>query len=208
MKKKTYKLTILTSLVLFGLSSCSTIILGLYGMKNSKTVDEKTILRYSKKYNIPTANCYELDTTYLSFLFSLDSVRYEVQRKNHYQPLQALYYDKFEELKSFQVNCYAGGFPNLKWNRNGSFTTFPPKKQAHVDSIVSLNTQLKYLRPLSQTKLLSSDEYDFIVIIYWSRFMGRQSKRLIRYVQENTKLATGFKVKLIYVNTDDIFANQ
>ncbi len=37
--------------------------------------------------------------------------------------------------------------------------------------------------------------------------MGRQSKRLIHFVQENYKLAKDFNVKIIYVNTDNVFAS-
>mgnify|MGYP000858766587 FL=1 len=177
-------------------------------MKKTKTVDEKTITRYSQKYNIPTADSYELDTAYFSYLFSLDTVKYKSQIKNHYQPLQALYYDNLGYLKSFQVNCYAGGFPNLKWDRNEIMTSFPPRQQAPIDSIVSLETQMKYIKPLSQTSKLSVDNYDYIVIVYWNRFMGRQSKRLIHFVQENSKLEKEIKVKIIYANTDNIFAGQ
>jgi len=208
MKTRTYILTILAATVLLGLTSCSPIILGLYGMKNSKKVDEKVILRYSKKYNIPLVDGYELDTSYISFLSSLDTTLYKSQRENHYQPLQALYYDKTGQLQSFQINCYAGGFPNLHWDRNGIFTTFPPEQQAPIDSIMQFDTQLKFLRVLSQTKKFSADNYDYIVIVYWSRFMGRQSKRLIRFVQDNSKLTTDKKVKIIYANTDNIFARQ
>ena len=194
--------------VSFGLMSCTSILAGLYGMKKIKTVDEKTIVRYAKKYSIPTADSYELDTAYLSYLFSLDSTKYRSEIKNHYQPLQSLYYDNSGYLKSFQVNCYAGGFPNLNWNRNGIMTSFPPKQQAPVDSIVSLETQMKYLKPLSQTSKHINDNYDYIVIVYWNRFMGRHSKRLIRFVQDNSKLETERKVKIIYANTDNIFARQ
>jgi len=35
--------------------------------------------------------------------------------------------------------------------------------------------------------------------------MGRQSKRLIHFVQENSKLAKEYNVKIINVNTDNIF---
>jgi len=56
------------------------------------------------------------------------------------------------------------------------------------------------------TTSFSSDEKDDIVIVYWSRFMGRQSKRLIRFVQENSKIGTDQKVKIIYANTDNRFA--
>ena len=201
-------LILITLTFLLGLTSCSSIFTGLYGMKKTKTVDEKTIVRYTKIYNIPAVDSYELDTAYFSYLFLLDTTKYKTQIKNHYQPLQALYYDKSGRLTSFQVNCYAGGFPNLKWHRNEILTTFPPKQQAPIDSIVSLETQLKYLKLLSQTTKLINDSYDYIVIVYWNRFMGRQSKRLIRFVQDNSKLETGKKVKIIYANTDNIFAGQ
>ena len=37
--------------------------------------------------------------------------------------------------------------------------------------------------------------------------MGRQSKRLIHLVQENSLLAGDKKVKIIYANTDNIFGS-
>jgi len=142
----------------------------------------------------------------LTLLSSLDSTNFKGQIKNHYQPLQVLYYNKTGELKSFQINCYAGGFPNLDWNRDSLFTTFPPREQAPIDSIISIDLQLKYIHPLSQTIDFSNENYEYIVIVYWNRLMGRQSKRLIHFVQENRKLAKDYKVKIIYVNTDNIFA--
>jgi hypothetical protein len=200
----------LALIFIFGLTltSCSKVFLQLYGIKNIKQVDEKTILKYGKKYNIPKQDSYELDTTYLSYLFSLDTAKYKLQIKNHYQPLQALYYDKDGYLQSFQVNCYAGGFPNLRWDGNDGFTTFPPQEQAEIDSIVTLDQQKKYLQPLSQTQSLDIDSFSYIVIVYWNRYMGRQSRRLIKIVQENQRLATGRKVKIIYANSDNLFAPE
>ena len=208
MKTRPFILTIILLNCALGMTSCTTIFTGLYGMKKIKTIDEKTIVRYSKKYNIPIADSYEIDTSYFSFLFSLDTTQYKAQIKNHYQPLQALYFDKTGQLQSFQVNCYAGGFPNLNWDRNGIMTTFPPKQQAPLDGILSFEKQLTYLRPLSNIDNISADRYDYIVVVYWNRFMGRQSKRLIRFVQDNSKLAKEKKVKIIYANTDNIFTGQ
>ncbi len=94
----------ITIIYIISMSSCSSIITGLYGMKNYKVVDEKTIIKYSKKYNIPLADSYELDINYISYLKSLDTSIYKEQIKNHYQPFQALYYDNKGELKSFQIN--------------------------------------------------------------------------------------------------------
>lgn len=206
MNKRPIVYTFFTLIFVFGLTSCSTILSRLYGVRDIKTIDEKTIVHYSKKYNIPLDDNYELDTSYFSFLKSIDTTQYKSQCKNHYQPLQSLYYDNRGNLRSFQISCYAGGFPNLLWNRDGILSVFPPLIQAPIDSIVSFETQLKYLRPLSQTKKFSADSCDFVVIVFWSRFMGRQSKRLIRFVQENLKLAGAKKVKIIYVNNDNFFA--
>jgi hypothetical protein len=133
-------------------------------------------------------------------------VKYKYHIKNYLQPLQALYYDKSGQLQSFQINCYAGGYPNLKWDRNEVMTTFPPKEQAPIDSILPLNIQLKYIQQLPDSKDISTEEYDYIVFVHWNRFMGRQSKRLIQAVKANAKLAENQKVKIIYVNTDAIFA--
>jgi hypothetical protein len=199
-------LRLIILMLVFGLTSCSSVISGLYGIKNPKKLDDQTIIRYSEKYHIPITDNYKLDTAYLTFLSSLDSITFKEQIKNHYQPLQVLYYHKTGQLESFQINCYAGGFPNLNWNRDGMFTTFPPGKQAPIDSIISLDLQLKYIHPLSRTISCSIENYEYIVIVYWSRFMGRQSKRLIHLVQENIKLAKEYKVKIFYVNTDNIFA--
>jgi hypothetical protein len=187
------------------LTSCSKMIFRLYGMKNIKEVDDKTILRYAKRYQIPLKNIYQLDTAYFSFLFSLDSAKYETQIKNHYQPLQALYYENNGYLQSFHTNCYTGGFPNLKWNREEIFDTFLPEPRAPVDSIVSLQKLLNYLIPLQETQDFSIDSFDYIVVIHWNRFMGRQSKRLIQLVQENVKLSGNKTVEILYVNNDNIF---
>jgi hypothetical protein len=208
MNRKLSIFIFLTLACLLGLTNCTAVLSGLYGLNKIKNVDENSIIQYSESYNIPNGDNYILDTSFLSFLFSHDTIKYKSQIKNHYQPLQALYYAKSEHLISFQVNCYAGGFPNLKWNRHKTMTTFPPKQQAPVDSIVSLETQLKYLKPLSNTENISIDSYDYIVIVYWSIFMGRQSKRFIRYIQDNCKLEPEMRVKIIYANIDNLFATE
>ena len=206
MKRHLTICTMIVSLMLsFGMTSCTSMLTGLYGVKEIKLVNEKIIAKNAKRFNIPMADNYELDTAYLTYLVSLDTSKYKLQIKNHYQPLQALYYDNAGYLKSFQVNCYAGGYPNLKWERDEIMTTFPPKQQAPVDSLVSLQTQLKFLKPLSTTAKFSIENYNYIVIVFWNRFMGRQSKRFVRFIQENSKLETTKKVKIIYVNNDNVF---
>lgn len=186
--------------------SCTSSLLKLYGMKKIKAVDGKDILQYSQEYGIPLDDSYELDIAYASFLLSHDKTLYKEEIKNHYQPLQALYYDREGKLKSFQINCNAGGSPNLAWDRDSILTTFPPREQTKIDSLLSLDTQLKFLRTLTKISKFNVADYDFIVIIYWNRFMDRQSKRLIHFIQTNAKLSKEKKVKIIYANNDNIFA--
>jgi hypothetical protein len=42
--------------------------------------------------------------------------------------------------------------------------------------------------------------------VYWNRFSGRQSKRLVRVVKDNVRLAKEKKVMVIYVNSDNFWA--
>ncbi|MBS1652294.1 MAG: hypothetical protein JSU07_09820 [Bacteroidetes bacterium] len=199
---------IFSFVLLCGLTSCSFIFTKIFGIKNIKAVNKKTIIHYSKKYHIPINDSYELDTSYFSFLQSIDTAKFKSEIKNHYQPLQALYYNKTETLISFHINCNAGGFPNLKWNRNGIMTSFPPKQQTKVDTIIPLKTQLKHLTPVFTSKKNLPDSVDYLVIVYWSRFMGRQSKKLIQQVQKNCQIEPIKKIKILYANNDNVFAKQ
>ncbi|NOX85885.1 MAG: hypothetical protein GXO86_07970 [Chlorobi bacterium] len=195
-------------LVLVGISACSPIIKSFYGIKKPQPLDDEQISKYAEKLKLPAADVYRIDTSYLTFILSLDTAKFKSERKNHYQPLQALYFDRSGNPISFHVNCYAGGFPNLKWNRNGNFDTFPPKTQAPLDSILSLERLLDFIRPLTASREFNFAQYDYVVVVFWNRFMKRQSKRLIRTVQENHRLDTIKSVKVIYINDDNLFAAE
>lgn len=207
--KKTIYLLFFVLTASLSLTGCKNVFLGLYGMRMPKEVNEKKILRSGKKYHIPKEDSYQLDTTaYNMFLHSLDTSKFKAQIKNHYQPLQALYYDRTGTLKSFQINCYAGGFPNLHWNRNQIFDTFLPKQQAPVDSILPLQEHLRFLIPLSLTSKKNPADTEYFAIVHWNRFMGRQTRRLIRCVQKNAKLSGDNQLKIIYVNNDNQFLDD
>ncbi|TNE55769.1 MAG: hypothetical protein EP338_03055 [Bacteroidetes bacterium] len=200
-------------------SSCSPM-MGIYGIHAPKEISEKKIYKYGSRLKIPHHEIYELDTSYYSYVLSLgirgqDSLSSEAwseeqkkrknQIKNHYQPLQALYFDKSGQLVSFQINCYAGGFPNLEWERDSIMTCFPPKIQAPLDTLISDAILLKYMVPLSKSMKVSIREHDYLVFVLWSKFMGRQNKRFIRSIQENYKIASEKNVKFVYINTDNFF---
>jgi hypothetical protein len=199
---------LLIVILVFLSSGCSPVVSWLYGIKDPERISTNEIQIYTRRYKIPAIDNYELDTGYWSYLFSLDTLIYKNEIKNHYQPLQVLYFDSTGEMISFHVNCYAQGFPNLKWNCNGVLDVFPPGRQATVDTLLNLRKQIGFLRLLPASANISTQIYRYTVFIYWNRFMGRQTKRLVRYVQANAALAKTDPVKIIYVNTDNIFAER
>ncbi len=183
-----------------------TIVQSIVGIKDAHKLTDSQIVKTSKSFKVDQNANYRLDTTYLSYILDLDKTKYKAQRKNHIQPLQALYFDSKGQLVKFYINCYAGGLPNLKWNRNGNLETFLPKDQAPLDTILTLTKQLSYLRPVcTSTKDLVTENQDYYVFVYWTKCAKRHSKRLIKSIKKNVSKATTEKVKLIYVNYDNIF---
>jgi len=187
-------------------SGCGFIFNGLYGIKNVKSVDDKIVLAYGKKFNIPQDKSYILDSSYASFIKKQDTSKYSVQMNNHLQPLQALYFDENSKLISYHINCYAGGFPNLNWNINQNMEVFPPLQQAPVDSLVSLALIQSCIHSVVGDKRIDSTKYSNTVVVFWTRFMGRQTKRFVETVQQNVNLSKGKPVNVIYINNDNFFS--
>ena len=185
--------------MLGSLSGCQAVFRGLYGMQAARPVEEAELQQLASRYGVPAAQLAVFDTSYRQFLAG--PLRPEV-RKNHYQPLQAAYYDRTGQLRVFYVNCYAGGFPNLTWNHAGSLNQFPPAPQAPLDSALALPTYLRYLRRPDGQPLPAPPAADYTVVV-WSQLMGRQSHRLIKAVQRNVVL-TEQPVRILFVNNDNV----
>lgn len=203
MKKKIVQILIII-FALFNTQSCTL----LFGVKRIKPLSENKVFKQSSKFNIPVEDNYSLDTSYMQWVHDA-AINNAKLRNDHLQPLQAIYYAKennFIAPISWQINCYAGGFPNLEWNRNGIMEVFPPKEQAPLDSLFSLNKHVEFFKPLAGVTAFNSIEYDYVIVVFWSRFMNRQSKKLIEVVQKNRKLANDKKVRILYINNDNFFA--
>lgn len=180
----------------------------LMGLKKLKPQTEEAISQLAKRYQIPPADCYVLDSSYHR-LISEVYAGMPTAAKDNLQPLQVIYYSKensFQYPVSWHINCYAGGFPNLKWNRDGRMEQFPPEQQAPLDSLLSLKKRMEFLRPVTGVVPFNSISYDHIVMVYWNRFMGHQSANLIRTAQQNAALAGNKRIKIIYVNNDNLFS--
>ncbi len=177
-----------------------------YGIKQPKPLSGQAILETAEKYRIPHGQIFVLDTAYKTFIRKI-SGQNKTLAKNHLQPLQLLYFNKSGELISYFINCNAGGFPNLKWNRNGMLDSFPPASQTTPDALFSFHDLLKFIKT-PDGKKPNPKEFShatYKTVVFWSVFMGRQSKRLIHQAEENYKLTNDKSAKLIFVNTDDLF---
>lgn len=173
-------------------------------MKKLSSVQTQEIKTYAAKFGIPPGALYELDTAkYWTFLMTIDTAKFAAARKNHIQPLQALYFDSTGKLICWYINCNAGGFPNLKWDRDSAFSRFPPKQQAPLDSFLTYDPLTGMINHIPDS--LNSPPISFAptrIVVFWNRWMGRQSERLIELVQKN---AAGQKASIIYVNDDNLF---
>lgn len=181
------------------------------GMKEYKALTNQELKEASNNLLIPAEESFYFDSLYYNYLDSLKR-EYPQIAKNHLQPLQVLYFNREKELVGFMVNCYAPGFPNLHWNRFGSFDSFPPSDTAHIiDSIFTFNSIVRFAKSIEddgQSSFLNTDFSDYYVVLIWTRFMGRQTKRLLREVKDNIKLAKGKSVTVFYINADNIFIHE
>lgn len=191
------------------LSSCSFVMEKMMGVRSARPLTEKEHQRFLKKLGAASDLTYSADSSYLFALKKLypDSAQHR-QMKNHYQPIQVLYFGH-SSLPSFSmINCYAGGFPKLNWNEGGRFDTFPPLIGSPVDTIFTLETLLKNIKPYNGTKVLKSgQEEPYTAVFYWCRWNFRESKRLHRLVKENLN-KSHLPWRILYVNTDQYIAGE
>ena len=179
------KYTIITFILL--LCSC------FYGLKTPKKLDNLAMQKLAKQLKIDSFLCFN-DTLYYNFWANVpDSQAY----KNHYQPLQIFYYEN-DNLISYHINCFAGGFPNLNWNKYNNLATFPPKNQAPIDTFLSLSTHLSFANINHQYKP------KYTVFIYWNYFMGRQTKVFLKKFRKNLSLNKQ-QIQVYFINNDNWF---
>ena len=168
----------------------------IYGLKKNVPLSQEEIKETANRFKI--INTYSIDSSYLLFLISITNHQLA---KNHFQPLQALYYNKAGKSIASFLNCYAGGFPNLKWNKNSNLNTFPPYPIGTEDSI-SLNTLLTGCKIQYRGNNLNND---YTIVIFWNKFMNRQTTVFQNSIRKNISLARNLSLNIIYINNDNLF---
>ena len=215
MTKKPLPIILLPLLLLLG--GCNDLIVKIYGFKTEyDPITPEQRGEALARFGLEGESWHELNTAFIGHI--IDTFYKQVQGKdsteqhqladavnNHLQMLQAMYFDRAGRLVSYHLNCYAEGFPNMNWNMNDAFSTFPPASVAPPDTLVPLPALLPHIRN-AQGRPLAFDPdkgSDYTVVVFWPGFCGRQSKRLIRTVRDNLALAPdSLRVEALFVNDD------
>lgn len=162
-----------------------------------------------QEFNLPKDKTFKLDKSYLRYLFTLDTSLLADQIKNHYQPIQAAYYDRSGKLVSFHINCYASeGDEDFNWNKANAFASFVPKSVAPLDDILFLNKHLLFIKTFANEAIDTTgfSAFDYTVIVHWNKKLHPAgARKLIKIVQDNAALIKDGTINIIYVNNDDLW---
>ena len=123
------------------------------------------------------------------------------------QPLQIKGFEEAGNMSLFLINCNMGGI-NIDWNKVGSFNTFPPQQNTikRPDTLLVLQNDIKFYRALKQNSMASQSDYTFVV--FWSRFMHRQSKKLVKQILDYQNKHSDKKINSFFVNVDNLYSRQ
>ena len=188
------------------LTSCSTILKDIYGVKELKEFNnqeyEKTLSRI-KTYNVEYYSFISDSANFRSLINLGDSILTE---KDLYQPIQILYFEN-NRIISFHANCYAKGtLRKLNWNYDNRFSIFPPKSAIPLknENKITFET-LKKIFP----QLKNIEEKRYSVVIYWTTMLENISKDAIETVFKNiVKFDEVNKTNVYLINTDKFFISM
>lgn len=199
-----YLISALLFLLLVCFTSCSKVLLNIYGFSNPKFVTNIEMINIA--YGIDSNHTYKQKKGFNLFLDTLEKQGFSIAQNYYFQPLKVFYYE-FDSLKSIHVNCYAGGFPNLKWNKYNLFETFPPISQFKPDTLLPLSKHLNFIEDMDGNQPFLKNDVQYTVIVYWNYYTGRQAKRFIEIVNNNLKLVNE-EINILYINNDNLFIDK
>jgi hypothetical protein len=106
------------------------------------------------------------------------------------------------------TDCNIGGFPILKWNRFKGMKSIPIKQGFFYTTPVFLfKNELDHISSQvgDESHFKSAQDPSYFYYILWSRVLFRNSKRMIKQVNKNLKIA---KSKNIPIEVKFIFSDS
>lgn len=187
------------------LSSCFTVI----GMRNEKEISVPRIQKLAKRFQVPINDLYRVKAVKYDSLITLKNITGK-DKDNIEQPNQIIVFDNKEQNLAYLINCNIGGFPYLKWNRFGGMDSLPIRQCKFYDlpvklSLAELNS---IIEPMNQSASSQIDnDVDYYYYIFWSRILFRNSKKMIKTVNQNLIQAkkNNINIKVFYIFSDTMF---
>lgn len=178
------KNTLSLVLILLLFSSCTRIIMVLYGVKNPDIESEKSIKKCALKYQLDTSNIVTVGTK--------DFIKQFVQAV----PDAAIFdaNGEYIEYRKTDTSCNAGLFdfiPELSTQNTYNKT-----------GVTTLQKELNKYRNLKGEPIAAPEKADFYVLIYWTVWSGRLNKDHVKIWEDLAKNNKKSTVKVIKVNVD------
>jgi hypothetical protein len=169
----------------------------MYGIKKYQKLPYKTVQKINTHWGI-------LNSSFI--LSQIDSSQMNKRKefisnsnlyKNLHQPNQIAFLNSKNDSISLIVNCDIGGFPNLKWKSllDQDHSILLSQFRYPIKAIDYLQTCLSY--EVSDSILQTTIKNPKTILVKYSFFMGRQSKRLIKYIKQSNQFSS---YSIIFVN--------
>lgn len=185
LKKIIYSVCFIT---LFLSAGCHKILSVAWGIRKPKVETEKSLTHYSNRIHFINSNIY--------ILTSEQKWKNEIAHNNSIPEIRVFNHDGYSVKYKEDHLCNA---PAFNFTENICDINNPL-----VDSSFTLKGEIKELKDLQgnplQEKLI--DNYDYIVCIYWARYIGRLNKDHVAVWEENLNKQTKCRIKVLKINLD------
>jgi len=200
--------TIFILIIAFAFVGCQSAMKGLMGIKDVKPLYTSDLPDLSIEFDISPDMFYLIDTTsFLQFLSSLPDT--SQLKHDFYQPLQVMAFDSTGRKYTHIVNCSIGGFKNLDWNKYGAFDSFPLScgKFYNSDTTVNLRRTFSFFYQQKGVGITNPDfsTADEIIVVFWVKFMKRQSQRLIDLINNYEEKFINKDIRVYYIALDNLY---
>lgn len=200
-------LTLLTCCISLIFCSCGKIMMGVYGVHNYDSYTIQQVDKAARKYGVRPKDAFIIDSLYYQHFGFAKKADVKGRVKDLFQPLQLRVYDVNGKLLAQYANCNVPpGLFNLNWKVYLDTLPPNPKYSSANDTInkITLQTEFGYARPMYDGTRIASPTSKYYVVIYWSRFMGRQSRHFIKQVHKRFA-PYQTHINYIYINTEPLY---
>lgn len=179
----------------------------MYGVHNYDGYTLQQVDKAARKYGVKPKDAFIMDSLYYQRFGFAKKASIQGKVKDLFQPLQLRVYDTNGKLLAQYANCNVPpGLFNLRWGIYLDTLPPNPKYTATNDTLskITLQTEFEYVRPMYESTRIASPTLKYYVVIYWSRFMGRQSKHFIKQVHKRFAPYKN-QINYLYVNTEPLY---